>query len=151
VKHPVSRIATTVMLSVVALLGAAAPAHAANPALHLSKVYVNSPGADTGTNSSLNAEYAVISNSSYTTVYTLTGYTLSDESGHVYTFPTFKLKARGAVTVHTGTGTNASTNLYWGSKAYIWTNTGDTAYLKNTVKTLKDSCNWGSVASYVTC
>ena len=42
-------------------------------------------------------------------------------------------------------------NLYWGSRAYIWNNTGDTAYLKNSVGTLKDSCGWGSVASYVLC
>lgn len=150
-KRRLYRIPAVAMLSCAALFGAATSAKATNPTLHFSKVYVNSPGTDTGTNSSLNAEYAVISNSSYTTVYTLTGYTISDKSGHVFKFPTFKLNARASVRVHTGTGVNTSTNLYWRSKAYIWTNTGDTAYLKNTAGTLKDSCTWGSVASYVTC
>ena len=55
------------------------------------------------------------------------------------------------MTVHTGSGTNTSSNLYWRSKAYIWNNTGDTAYLRKTVKTLKDPCSWGSVSSYVLC
>jgi hypothetical protein len=138
-------------ISVTGLLLGAAPAEAANPTLHFSKAYVNSPGSDTGTNLSLNAEYVVISNSSSTTSYTLTGYTVSDRSAHVYRFRTFVLKPRASVTLHTGSGTNTSTNLYWGSRAYIWNNTGDTAYLKNSAGTLKDSCSWASVASYVLC
>jgi hypothetical protein len=138
------------------LLGAAlwlvaAPALATNPTLHFSKAYVNSPGSDTRSNASLNAEYVVVSNASYSTAYRLTGYTIRDRSGHVYRFPTFTLRARASVTVHTGRGTNTSTNLYWGSVNYIWNNTGDTAYLRNSAGTLKDSCSWGSVASYVYC
>lgn len=144
-------IAVTLALTVAGALFGAAPAEAANPTLHFSKAYVNSPGSDTGTNLSLNAEYVVISNSSYTTSYTLTGYTISDRSAHVYRFRTFVLKPRASVTLHTGIGTNTGTNLYWGSRAYIWNNTGDTAYLKNSVGTLKDSCSWGTVASYVLC
>lgn len=79
------------------------------------------------------------------------GYTLRDRSGHLYKFPTFTLRPRASVTVHTGRGTNTGTNLYWGSGSFIWNNTGDTAYLRNTVGTLKDSCSWGTVASYVYC
>jgi Lamin Tail Domain len=139
------------LLTCVAVWAVASPALAANPTLHFSKAYVNSPGSDTGTNTSLNAEYVVISNASYSTSYKLTGYTLRDRSGHVYKFPTFTLRTRASVTVHTGRGTNTGTNLYWGSSAYIWNNSGDAAYLKNTAGTLKDSCSWGSVSSYVTC
>jgi lamin tail-like protein len=144
-------IAVAVAISITGLLLGVGPAEAANPTLHFSKAYVNSPGSDTGSNSSLNAEYVVITNASSTTSYTLTGYTISDRSAHVYRFRTFVLKPRASVTLHTGIGTNTSTNLYWGSRAYIWNNTGDTAYLKNSVGTLKDSCSWGSVASYVLC
>jgi hypothetical protein len=144
-------LATAAVVSLAAALVGTAPAEAANPTLHFSKAYVNSPGSDTGTNYSLNSEYVVISNSSYTASYTLTGYTVSDRSAHVYKFRTFVLRPRASVTLHTGSGTNTSTNLYWGSRAYIWTNTGDTAYLKNSVGTLRDSCSWGSVASYVYC
>jgi hypothetical protein len=134
-------LATATVLSVAAALVGAAPAEATNPTLHFSKAYVNSPG----------SEFVVISNSSYTASYTLTGYTVSDRSAHVYKFRTFVLKPRASVTLHTGSGTNTSTNLYWGSRAYIWTNTGDTAYLKNSAGTLRDSCSWGSVSSYVYC
>jgi Lamin Tail Domain len=142
--------AATAVSVAAAMLGAGA-AEAANPTLYFSKVYVDSPGTDTGSNTSLNAEYVVITNSSYTASYTLTGYTISDRSAHVYKFRTFVLKPRASVTLHTGSGTNTSTNLYWGSRAYIWNNTGDTAYLKNSAGTLKDSCAWGSVGSYVYC
>lgn len=144
-------LAAAIAVSVGAAMFGATPAQAANPTLHFSKAYVNSPGTDTGSNSSLNAEYVVVSNSSYTASYTLTGYTISDRSAHVYKFRTFVLKPRASVTLHTGSGTNTSTNLYWGSRAYIWNNTGDTAYLKNSAGTLKDSCSWGSVSSYVYC
>lgn len=139
------------VLSAAALASMSGAALATNPTLHFSKAYVNSPGSDTGTNTSLNAEYVVISNSSATTAYKLTGYTVRDRSAHVYTFPTFTLKPHASVTLHTGSGTNTATNLYWRSRAYIWTNTGDTAYLRNTAGTLKDSCSWGNVASYVIC
>jgi hypothetical protein len=144
-------LAAATALSLVAVLFGAAPAEAANPTLYISRAYVNSPGTDTGTNSSLNSEYIVISNSSYTASFTLTGYTISDRSAHVYRFRTFVLRPRASVTLHTGIGTNTSTHLYWGSRAYIWNNTGDTAYLKNSVGTLKDSCSWGTVASYLNC
>ncbi|HEX8093838.1 lamin tail domain-containing protein [Jatrophihabitans sp.] len=144
-------LAAATVLSLTAVLFGAGPAEATNPTLHFSKAYVNSPGSDTGTNYSLNGEYVVISNSSYTASYTLTGYTISDRSAHVYRFRTFVLRPRASVTLHTGSGTNTSTNLYWGSRAYIWNNTGDTAYLKNSVGTLRDSCSWGIVSSYVYC
>jgi hypothetical protein len=144
-------LATAAVVSLAAALVGAAPAEAANPTLHFSKAYVNSPGTDTRTNSSLNAEYVVITNSSYTASYTLTGYTVSDRSAHVYKFRTFVLKPRASVTLHTGIGTNTSTNLYWGSRAYIWNNDGDTAYLKNSAGTLRDSCSWATVSSYVYC
>jgi hypothetical protein len=144
-------LAAATVLSLAAALFGAVPADAANPTLHFSKAYVNSPGTDTGTNYSLNTEYVVITNSSYTASYNLTGYTVSDRSAHVYKFRTFVLKPRASVTLHTGIGTNTSTHLYWGSRAYIWNNTGDTAYLKNSVGTLRDSCSWGTVSSYVIC
>jgi hypothetical protein len=145
------RLAVAAVLTLVAMTAAAVPAQASTPTLHFTKAYVNSPGTDTRSNSSLNAEYVVVKNSSSTTTYTLTGYTIRDTSSHVYKFPTFKLKPGASVTVHTGSGTNTTTNLYWRSTAYIWNNTGDTATLKNSAGTTKDSCSWGTVASYVLC
>jgi hypothetical protein len=40
----------------------ATPAQAAPATIYIYKVYYNSPGSDTGSNSSLNAEYVVIRN-----------------------------------------------------------------------------------------
>jgi len=146
-----SRILAAAIASIALVFGLAGPASATNPTLHFSKAYVNSPGSDNRSNTSLNAEYVVVSNSSSTASYKLTGYTIRDRSSHIYKFPTFTLKPRASVVLHTGHGTNTSTNLYWNSGNYIWNNTGDTAYLRNTAGTLKDSCSWGTVSSYVYC
>jgi hypothetical protein len=40
---------------------------------------------------------------------------------------------------------------YWGRAAYVWNNTGDTAYVRNPSGTLIDSCSWGSSGSYTYC
>lgn len=50
----------------------------------------DSPGSDTGSNTSLNAEYAKVVNNTSSPV-SLTGWTLRDAGRHVYTFPKFSL------------------------------------------------------------
>jgi hypothetical protein len=50
----------------------------------------------------------------------LTGWTLSDEDGNVYTFPDFSLWGGGAINVHTAGGSNTTTDLYWGQPAPAW-------------------------------
>jgi hypothetical protein len=147
--HRTTKIAAKVAAS--AALAAAAlavplmvpTAQASTYPLHFTKIYYNSPGSDTGSNSSLNAEYVTIKNTS-TTTRSMTGYTIKDVAGHTYKFGTFSLGAGKSVRVHTGTGTNTSTDRYWNSGAYIWNNTGDKAYLRNSSGTLRDSCSWGS-------
>lgn len=109
----------------------------------ITAIYFDSPGSDTGTNSSLDAEWVRIKNTTSTRK-TLTGWTLRDSSSHVFTFPTFALAAGAAVEVHTGSGTNSATNLYWHSTGYIWNNTGDTATLRNGGGTLVDRCSYTS-------
>jgi hypothetical protein len=144
---------TLAVLCLLATIGltatAALPAEASNPTLHFSYAVPNSPGSDTGSNTSLNGEWVRLKNSSSTTTYTLTGWTIRDKSSHIYKFGTFSLKPGASVTLHTGKGTNSSTSRYWGRSSYIWNNTGDAAYLKNTAGTTKDSCSWGSVADGV--
>lgn len=72
----------------------------------------------------------------------LTGWTLSDSDSHVYNFPgAFSLAPGAAMQVWTKSGANSATNLYWGSEQGIWTNTGDTAYLRNG-GTLVNSCSY---------
>jgi hypothetical protein len=128
-------------------LGLTAPASAA---IKITKIYFDSPGTDTGSNTSLNAEYVVIKNTG-TTRKTLTGWTLRDASRHVYKFPIFRLGAGKSVKVHTGKGANTLGNLYWRSSSYIWNNNGDTATLKRSNGTVASRCSYTGAGSYKIC
>lgn len=132
------------IVALVAPLAASSMADATTPAVKISFVRYDSPGPDTGTNASLNAEYVVIKNTT-TTARSLTGWTLKDRTGYTYRFPTFTLRAGATVTVHTGKGTATATDRYYNHAWYIWNNTGDTAYLRNGAGTLVHSCAWSSV------
>jgi LysM repeat protein len=50
----------------------------------------------------------------------LTGWTLSDEADHVYVFPDFSLWGGGAINIHTASGSNTTTDLYWGQPNTVW-------------------------------
>jgi endonuclease YncB( thermonuclease family) len=77
----------------------------------------------------LNDEYVVFENPENASI-DLTGYTVEDEAGKEYTFPDgFTLGAGETVTLHSGSGTDTSTDLYWGSGSPIWNNSGDTVYV----------------------
>lgn len=90
----------------------------------------------------LNDEYVVIKNERNEAV-DMTGWTLSDEANHVYTFPSgFILNAGATVTVYTGSGVDAQDKLYWGSSSPIWNNDGDTVYLKDSEGNLIDIWSW---------
>lgn len=116
------------------------------PPVKISYIRYDSPGTDTGTNLSLNAEYVVIKNTT-TTARVITGWTLRDKSGYTFKFPTFTLKAGASVTVHTGKGTASATHQYYGRTWYIWNNTGDAAYLRNAAGTLVHSCAWSALGT----
>lgn len=119
--------------------------------IQITKVYVNSPGSDTGSNSSLNAEYVKIKNTG-TSERSLTGWTLRDESNHIYTFGSYKLGAGKTVTVRSGKGDNTTATKYWQKSWYVWNNSGgDSASLRNRDGAAMDKCSWGTVSSYVTC
>ncbi|MGX4695498.1 lamin tail domain-containing protein [Streptomyces sp. JNUCC 63] len=120
----------------------ATPAQAAG-SVHLTKIYYNSPGPDTRSNASLNAEYVVIKNSTSKAV-SLKGWTLSDASSHRYTFNTFTLKAGASVTVHTGKGTNTAAHVYQQRAAYVWNNDKDKATLKTAAGKIQDTCSYNS-------
>jgi hypothetical protein len=145
------------MLSValVASIGASvspgvAPAADAASCVYITKVYFDSPGSDTGSNTSLNAEWIRLKNRC-TTNKSLSSWRIKDKAGHAYTFGTFTLKAGYTVTVHTGKGTNTTSNRYWGQGWYIWNNTGDSAYLRNSAGTLIDSCTFSGAGDYAVC
>jgi LysM repeat protein len=60
----------------------------------------------------------------------LAGWTLRDEAGHLYIFPTLRLLQGGAVSVHTTSATNSVTDLYWGQTGAVWTS-GKSALLSD--------------------
>lgn len=139
------------VLAAVALVGSfASPAQAASP-VHFGVIQYDSPGSDDGSNASLNAEYVRIRNASATTAVRLTGWTVRDAQAHVYKFGTFTLGAGKTVTLHTGSGSNTATDVYWRSGAYIWNNTGDKAILKNANGVVVDTCAWGAGPGQITC
>ncbi len=122
------------------------PAAAAVPPVRITKVFYDPPGSDTRTNTHLNLEYVVITNSS-AKPQTLTRWTLRDAQAHVFTFPAFTLAAGKSVTVHTGKGNANPANRYYNSGNYIWNNTGDTATLKNNTGQTISTCGWTSRAA----
>jgi hypothetical protein len=65
------------------------PGNATPAPIWFGKIYYDSPGSDTGSNASLNAEYVTVKNTSSTTR-SLTGYTVRDKANHVYKFGTFE-------------------------------------------------------------
>lgn len=139
----------------VAGLGAAAAALSvgvvtARPAeavsvVRMYRIWYDSPGTDTRTNTSINTEYVIIKNYAATSR-PLTGWTVRDIAGHVYTFGTFTLGGGKTVVLRTGKGTNTSATRYWGYASYVWNNDKDTGYLRNGAGTLQHTCAYNSTA-----
>ena len=137
-----------VLISVASVL-IAAPAEAAS-SVRFSYVQYDSPGKDTGSRASLNAELIRVTNHG-DQARDLTGWTIRDTAGHVFRFPQFTLKAGRSVRVHTGPGANTATDLHWRSRAYVWNNTGDRATLKTKPGRTVDVCRWGDGDGSTTC
>lgn len=62
----------------------------------------------------------------------LSGFTLKDEANHIYTFPSVYLEPSTVIELHSGQGRDGGGTLYWGlSEDAVWSNNGDSAYLRN--------------------
>jgi hypothetical protein len=139
-------VAALVALAVVVL---AAPA--ASAAIRIARINFDSPGRDTRSNASLNAEWIRLKNTGGS-ARQLRGWTISDAAGHDYRFERFRLRAGRTVRIHTGDGTDTAANLYWGSGNYVWNNDGDTAQLRRPNGALADSCQYDdSAGSSIVC
>lgn len=129
------------LVSAAALPAAADPHRApARSTVVLGKIQYDSPGRDNGTNRSLNAEWVDVTNTGRRAV-NLNGWTLSDRDGNRYTFD-LRLPARSTVRVHTGTGRDTRSDVYQDSRRYIWSNTTDTATLRNDRNRTIDTESW---------
>ncbi|GAA0456120.1 hypothetical protein Aca07nite_50980 [Actinoplanes capillaceus] len=131
------------VVAVAATLVSTTPAQAAAPALRFHSTQYDSPGKDTRSNTSLNAEWIALVNTSSKAV-NLSGWSIVDKS-KTYTFGNVTIAANGGkVYLHTGKGTNTARHLYWGSGNYVWNNTGDTATLRTKAGKTHDTCKWGN-------
>ncbi|MGH3343345.1 MAG: lamin tail domain-containing protein [Carbonactinosporaceae bacterium] len=127
----------------------AAPAEAA-PQIKIHKVYFNSPGDDTGSNRSLNAEFITLKNTG-TTKRSLRGWSVRDGAGFTYSFGRYTLRPGAYVTIHTGRGDDTRRHRYWDRDWYVWNNTGDTAKLRRPDGTRVDTCSWNGSGSVKRC
>ena len=107
------------------------------------RIYYNSPGTDTGSNTSLNAEWIQLHNRC-STARSLTNAKIKDAAGHTYTFGSYTLGGGKYVKVHTGKGTDITSHRYQGRSWYVWNNDKDTAYLYNASGTRLDSCSYNN-------
>ncbi|EJN58925.1 DUF4350 domain-containing protein [Halogranum rubrum] len=104
----------------------------------VSQIHEDAAGND---NSNLNDEYVVFENQG-TAAADVTGWEVQDEVGKTYTFGSFTLDAGATVTLHTGSGTDTDTDLYWGKGGAVWNNGGDTVYLYDASGTLVTSTSY---------
>ena len=143
------RTVLVISLSFALVSAIAAPAMAR---IRFTKIQYESPGADTGSNSSLNAEYVVLKNTG-TRAKQLRGWQVKDlrtstEGGNiVFTFPLFKLRPGRRVTLHSGRGSKTTTDVYWGRSNYVWGDDSDTAYLFNRTGRQIDRCHYVSTTN----
>ncbi|MFB6295318.1 MAG: lamin tail domain-containing protein, partial [Halobacteriales archaeon] len=73
----------------------------------------------------LNDEYIVLTNTGEESL-DLSGYTITDAADHSYTIPEgVTLQPDAELTLHTSSGTDTETDLYWGSGSPLWNNGGD--------------------------
>jgi len=71
----------------------------------------------------------------------MTGWHVKDVQDHTYTFPPFTLALGAHVRLRTGSGTDTSTDLYWGLGSAVWENLwhgGDTVFLYDDAWVPKD-------------
>jgi endonuclease G len=94
------------------------------PGVRIARVEYDPPDDD------LAGEYVLLQNGG-TEAVTLTGWTLEDAAGVIYTFPVFTLAANAEVRVWVQAGSDAGANLYWGRTQPVWNNSGDTAILRD--------------------
>lgn len=139
--------AASIATTVTAL--SAAPAWAVGKVKITAAYFDPGPGSDPDTNAGRNQEYIVIHNSGSRRV-RMTGWVLHDVpragTTNRFVFPSFRLRPGATVRVHTGSGTNSSSDLYWRSSVYVWGDDSDTATLVKSGTTMS-TCGWTSTNS----
>jgi len=89
----------------------------------------------------LNQEYVSFRNEG-TANAQLGGCSVQDAVGCEYVFPAFILASGATVTLHTGSGEDSATDLYWGMGRPVWNNDGDTVLLYDSQGNLVDQYSY---------
>jgi hypothetical protein len=133
-----------------AWLSGGTPASATGTVSITAAYYDPYPGPDPNTNAARNHEYIVIRNNGSKAI-ALTGYVLHDVpragSTNRFVFPRFTLRPGKSVRVHTGSGTNTATDLYWRRTFYVWGDDADTATLQRKSGGTASQCSWTATSS----
>jgi micrococcal nuclease len=96
--------------------------------LSVAQIHADASGND---NVNLNDEYVIFENIGSDTL-DLSGWSISDEAHHTYTFPNGTSVAPGeTVTLHTGSGTDTASDVYWSASGAVWNNGGDTVSVRD--------------------
>jgi len=61
----------------------------------------------------------------------LSGWTIKDEGRKRFAFPDFTLRSNKEVSIITGNNTDTGNTLFWKKETYVWTETGDTLFLRD--------------------
>lgn len=77
-----------------------------------------------------NEEYVVFKNVGNAPL-DVTGWSISDEANQSYLVPRFAVGAGKTFTLHTGSGKNTDSKLYWGRRKTVWNKGGDTVIVKD--------------------
>lgn len=119
------------------------------PRIRLGRIQYDAPGHDTALN--VNGEYVVVRNIGGTP-YNVTGWTVRNRAGDVYTFPAYVIPAGSYAVVRTGVGVDTPITRYWGLTRHVWGNDADAATLRSAVNATIDVCRWASAGDgYVNC
>jgi micrococcal nuclease len=95
--------------------------------LTVSQLHADAEGDDSV---NLNDEYVLFENNGNSTII-MTSWTVQDEAHNFYVFPEFGFANGSTLTLYTGSGTDTTTQLYWGNDKPIWNNDGDSLYLRD--------------------
>ncbi len=116
------------------------------PAVEEVEIAAIHPDADGYDRDNLNDEYLILSNPAGT-VLELEGWTLNDESNTRYHFVGTSLPPYGQLTLHTGSGDDTATHLYWGLSFAIWNNDRDAVFVRDAAGGLAAFSRYGGNGS----
>jgi hypothetical protein len=124
---------------VAAMALALATASTAQAGIQLSKILPNPAVAAVG-QSLADAEFVVVKNTA-AKAKNLRGWFIREKhSKRTFTFPGFTLCGGCNVKIHSGTGTNTASDLYWGRAKGAWANNSDKAILHRAGGLIQDTC-----------